>query len=681
MAILSTTSDAFIVPQRQVATRTASHQTFSAATTTLQATPLLDSILDHSNIVLASTDTAVGSTNSDALWAFFWETLISNGIPAVFTLLLLALAAKLLRGSKDDALHNLDESLFSQKNPASMLYNDLYGDQDQSRNKKSKNPLQFLFSSAGKPSSDSTLPQNIGIPATQYIRMTHLNRKYDSYQYSLTAALQSKAAAAAQYRRQAFGRAWRQAVAGSAGALQRLEQDFLRKGQGLLAELQALQAVLTQTVVDQEIQSMMTAGSGGNGDPSLYPVDVAVNGTTTKKANHHHTPKPKKTVSTTDTMNKIQKLQRSLQELELNFVKDVVKAVGPEQGAAVRTALLGDIAVRGSGSLLQDLQDRPLNKLLLDGDSTNTKDAADAAVPDGTSSSQSGKKLFVTRFLGDVSASQVSNLREEVTAIIGSARPGVDEAVVVLQTGGGTVTGYGLAAAQLQRFKAAGIKLTIAVEQVAASGGYMMCCVADRIVASPFAVLGSIGVISDIPNVYQRLKDEGIEFQTVTAGKYKRTLTPTKKVTKEDFEKSKADVEEILVLFRDFVKENRPQLDIDAVATGETWFGKDALDRKLCDEIKTVDDVLMEYVGDGYDAYEVEYKPPVETPFGKLVPANAAASETGSSGLIGQGIRWLIQTVAAEVKAEFGSDMNLNKPIQERYMMVDDRADRTKIKD
>jgi ClpP class serine protease len=119
------------------------------------------------------------------------------------------------------------------------------------------------------------------------------------------------------------------------------------------------------------------------------------------------------------------------------------------------------------------------------------------------------KSLFVTQFPGDPTASQVADLREEVTAIVRNAKPG-DEALVVLQTGGGTVTGYGLAAAQLQRFKQNGMKLTICVEQVAASGGYMMSCVADKIIASPFAVLGSIGVISDIPNVYNRLKEEGM---------------------------------------------------------------------------------------------------------------------------------------------------------------------------
>merc|ERR1711966_522468 len=175
-----------------------------------------------------------------------------------------------------------------------------------------------------------------------------------------------------------------------------------------------------------------------------------------------------------------------------------------------------------------------------------------------------------------------------VTGVVRNARPG-DEALVVLQSGGGTVTGYGLAAGQLVRLKEKGLKLTIAVEQVAASGGYMMSCVADRIVASPFAVIGSIGVISEVPNVYERLKEEGIEFQTVTAGKFKRTLTPTKKVTKQDLAKSTEDIEDIFQLFRGWVKENRPQLDIDPAA----------LERGLCDEIKTVDDVVLDYIAEG----------------------------------------------------------------------------------
>merc|ERR1719201_1280751 len=188
--------------------------------------------------------------------------------------------------------------------------------------------------------------------------------------------------------------------------------------------------------------------------------------------------------------------------------------------------------------------------------------------------------------------------------------------------------GYGLAAAQLERVKKAGMKLTIAVEQVAASGG-------DKIVASPFAVLGSIGVISDQPNVYERLKREGIEFSTVTAGKYKRTLTPTKKPTKEDFDKSKEDVEQILVLFKDFVAKNRPSLDIDKVATGETWFGEDALELGLCDELKTKDEVILDYIKNDFDAYMLEYDPAMDLGSGSLslLPGVAARARDGRRGL------------------------------------------------
>ena len=243
----------------------------------------------------------------------------------------------------------------------------------------------------------------------------------------------------------------------------------------------------------------------------------------------------------------------------------------------------------------------------------------------------------------------MNELREEVTAILRSASPG-DEALLVLQSGGGTVTGYGLAAAQLRRFKANGIKLTICVEQVAASGGYMMCCVADRVVASPFAVLGSIGVISDIPNAYERLKKEGIEFQTITAGKYKRTITPTKKITQEDVKKSKEDIEDILTLFKGFVKENRPILDIESVATGETWFGQDALDRNLCDEIKTKDDVLLEYVDAGYEVYNVAYEPPTNSPTSLLSFASYDSKRQNKGGGI---IKWFVRSIGDEVRKEF----------------------------
>ena len=270
------------------------------------------------------------------------------------------------------------------------------------------------------------------------------------------------------------------------------------------------------------------------------------------------------------------------------------------------------------------------------------------------------KHVFVLNFFGDVQASQAAGLREEVTAILRQAkkRRG-DEVVLVLNTGGGTVTGYGLAAAQLTRLRDADIKLTVCVEQVAASGGYMMACCADRLVASPFAVLGSIGVISEIPNLYERLKKEGIEFQTVTAGKFKRTLTPTKKIDPKDVEKSKADIEDVLVLFKTFVASQRPGLDIDAVATGETWFGADALKRGLCDELKTTDDVLLDMLGAGAEIFSVKYKPPRAGPAALLAGGgdDAGAFETANGARAGgwSALRALALGVAAFAGAAGGA--------------------------
>jgi len=370
----------------------------------------------------------------------------------------------------------------------------------------------------------------------------------------------------------------------------------------------------------------------------------------------------------------------------MEFIRAVVETMGPDRANAIRSALLGNIASGGSGvagGLLKSLKDRPLSQVLETlGYSTTTTDGH-----------RRRPNLFVTDFPGDVSASQVATLREEVTAILRASQPG-DEVLLVLQTGGGTVTGYGLAAAQLQRFKKQGMKLTICVEQVAASGGYMMTCVADKVIASPFAVLGSIGVISDLPNFYGRLKKEGIEFQTVTAGKYKRTLTPTKKVTQEDIDKQKEDLEDILTLFKGFVKQNRPSLDIDLVATGETWFGEDALEKGLCDEIKTVDDVLVEYVDEGYNVYQVRYDPndsPVSA-LENLLPVGRGANGGGMANVAGMGgygaemnqggivrsaVRWLVKSIVPTIKEELDRELrsvateSSTSQVQERYMFRD----------
>lgn len=221
------------------------------------------------------------------------------------------------------------------------------------------------------------------------------------------------------------------------------------------------------------------------------------------------------------------------------------------------------------------------------------------------------KHVYVLGFNGDVDASQTADLRREITSVLNFADASRgDEVLVRLQTGGGTVTGYGSAAGQLLRIKDAGLKLTVCVEQVAASGGYMMACTADSIIASPFALLGSIGVVVNMPNFYNRLSREGVQYATVTAGKYKRTLSPTKKITPGDSAKLKEELEEVHELFKRFVKKHRPQVDLEQIATGEVWFDQDALDRGLCDKIRSFDDVVLDYNRQGAEILNVQYSPP-----------------------------------------------------------------------
>lgn len=201
-------------------------------------------------------------------------------------------------------------------------------------------------------------------------------------------------------------------------------------------------------------------------------------------------------------------------------------------------------------------------------------------------------RVFVLAFKGDLQASAVDHLRQEITTVLQVAAP-EDEVVLRLESEGGMVHGYGLAASQLSRIKARGLKLTVAVDKVAASGGYMMACVADRIIAAPFAILGSIGVVAQLPNFNRWLQRHEIDYELHTAGEYKRTLTLFGENSDTARAKFREELEQTHQLFKHFVAENRPQLDIAGVATGEHWFGLQALERKLVDEIRTSDDYLL----------------------------------------------------------------------------------------
>ncbi|GLX87026.1 protease SohB [Thalassotalea loyana] len=201
-------------------------------------------------------------------------------------------------------------------------------------------------------------------------------------------------------------------------------------------------------------------------------------------------------------------------------------------------------------------------------------------------------RLFVLDFNGSIDAKEVSGLREEVTALLTVATPD-DEVFVRLESGGGMVHGYGLAASQLDRIRQKDIPLTVAVDKVAASGGYMMACVANKILSAPFAIVGSIGVIAQIPNFNKLLKKNDIDYEQLTAGEFKRTLTMFGENTDAGRAKFIEELEETHVLFKDFVREHRPSLDIDKVATGEHWFGLKAKELGLVDEIQTSDDYLL----------------------------------------------------------------------------------------
>lgn len=281
----------------------------------------------------------------------------------------------------------------------------------------------------------------------------------------------------------------------------------------------------------------------------------------------------------------------------------------------------------------------------------------DKEPPVQASSNNPTANAFVLSFKGDILATQVQNLREEITAIMQIADAGKgDEVVVVLHSGGGTVTGYGLAAAQLERVKTAGLKLTVCVDEVAASGGYMMASVADQIVAAPFATLGSIGVISTQPNIKQLLERMGIEVEDITAGQFKRTMVPYKTPSDEDRSKVQQDVDLFHREFKTHIKKYRAAVDIDKVATGETWFGSDALGLKLIDTIATSDQVLLGLMKTK-DVFIIKHQLYRKSgPFGGWQPINEVGEKSHQAGVIADVISSVITRVMPALNGSVGKD-------------------------
>lgn len=232
--------------------------------------------------------------------------------------------------------------------------------------------------------------------------------------------------------------------------------------------------------------------------------------------------------------------------------------------------------------------------------------ARKAAAKKGVEESADRKRIFVIDFDGDIHASDTDSMREAVSAILSLARP-VDEVVVRLESPGGLVHSYGFAASQLERIRRRNIPLTICVDRVAASGGYMMACIANKLLAAPFALIGSIGVVAQIPNFHRLLQRNDVDYEVLTAGEYKRTLTMFGENTEAGRKKFIEELEDTHALFKEFVSEYRPQLDMEKIATGEVWFGRRALDKGMIDALETSDDYLFNAAQDA-DILKVSYE-------------------------------------------------------------------------
>ncbi|WP_287814930.1 protease SohB, partial [Pseudomonas sp.] len=271
----------------------------------------------------------------------------------------------------------------------------------------------------------------------------------------------------------------------------------------------------------------------------------------------------------------------------------VLTAIAAQRGKGRRKAA-GQLQVSKLNDFYKGLRER-LESTLLDKDQLKAlrKQEAKAEKKKTRKKTEAKPRVFVLDFDGDIKASATESLRHEITALLTLATA-KDEVVLRLESGGGMVHSYGLASSQLARIRQAGVPLTVCIDKVAASGGYMMACIGEKIISAPFAVLGSIGVVAQLPNVNKLLKKHDIDFEVLTAGEYKRTLTVFGENTEKGREKFQEDLDVTHQLFKNFVARYRPQLAIDQVATGEVWLGIAALENQLVDELKTSDEYLAE---------------------------------------------------------------------------------------
>jgi len=282
----------------------------------------------------------------------------------------------------------------------------------------------------------------------------------------------------------------------------------------------------------------------------------------------------------------------------------VILSVATAMRARGRTRS-GELMVSSLNEFYSDLKDTIEDSVLNKAQLKALKKANKVKQQQEKKSAAEKKRIYILDFDGDIKASAADSLRHEITALLAVARPS-DEVVLRLESGGGMVHSYGLAASQLVRIRDANIPLTVCVDKVAASGGYMMACIGNKILSAPFAVLGSIGVVAQLPNIHRLLKKNNIDVEILTAGEYKRTLTMLGENTEQGREKFLQDLQTTHDLFKQFVVQYRPQLDINAVATGEIWLGTDAQQQQLVDQLQTSDEYLSSCAAEA-DLYALQF--------------------------------------------------------------------------
>ncbi len=265
----------------------------------------------------------------------------------------------------------------------------------------------------------------------------------------------------------------------------------------------------------------------------------------------------------------------------------------------------GELAVTSLNEFYTDLKENIEYSVLDKAQLKAIKKANKLKLQADKKSTAEKKRIYVLDFDGDIKASAAENLRHEITALLSIAKP-TDEVVLRLESGGGMVHSYGFASSQLARIREAKIPLTVCIDKVAASGGYMMACIGDKILSAPFAAVGSIGVVAQIPNIHRLLKKNNIDIEVLTAGEYKRTLTMLGENTEPARQKFLEELQTTHDLFKGFVSQFRPQLDIDAVATGEVWLGTDAQRLTLVDTLQTSDEYLSKHAQEA-DVFLLEF--------------------------------------------------------------------------